>query len=129
MRAASHSNAAHKMRLLYWASLALSSALVAGEVGDSNLTHSSRNILPSTFTPPKHWRNVNLVRNVNLEKSYAKETLNVVIENVDKEAQQIYYLPFELGTLSRIGGLEVRDKKEPEREGFQAEIVEVDPLG
>ena len=117
------------MRLFPWAaSLALFS-LTSAETGDSNLTHSSRNILPSTFTPPRHWRNVNLVRNINLEKSYAKETLNVVIENVGKEAQREYFLPFEQGALGRIGGLEVRDKKEPEREGFAAEVVGVDPLG
>lgn len=94
---------------------------------DSNLTHASRNILPATFRPPPHWRNVNLVRNVNLEKSYPRETVNVVIENVDKEAQSEYYLPFEMGTLGRVGGVEVKDKKDPERQGFQAEIVAIDP--
>ena len=129
LRSISQFNATANMRVIQWASFALLSLATSAERGDSNLTHSSRNILPSTFTPPKHWRNVNLVRNINLEKSYAKETLNVVIENVDKEAQQEYFLPFEVGTLGRIGGLEVRDKKDPEREGFTADVVEVDPLG
>lgn len=119
-------NAPDNMRLLHWACATLLPLLTSA---DSNLTHSSRNILPVTFTPPRHWRNVNLVRNINLDKSYAKETINVVIENVDNEAQQDYFLPFEQGTLGRIGGLEVRDKKEPERTGFTAEVVEVDPAG
>ena len=111
------------MRLLQWASLGLLTFTTA----DVNRTHESRNILPSTFKPPQHFRNVNLVRNINLEKSYARETLNVVIENVDKEAQSEYYLPFEQGTMGRVGGVEVRDKKDPEKEGFLAELVEIDP--
>lgn len=94
---------------------------------DSNLTHESRNILPSTFKPPQHFRNVNLVRNINLEKSYPRETVNVVIENIDAQSRSEYFLPFDQGTLGRIGGLEVKDKKEPERTGFSVEIVEVDP--
>jgi oligosaccharyltransferase complex subunit alpha (ribophorin I) len=114
---------ASKMRLLQWASFGLMTLAIA----DSNLTHESRNILPSTFKPPQHFRNVNLVRNINLEKNYARETINVVIENVDKAAQSEYYLPFEQDTLGRIGGVEVRDKKEPEKGGFAAEVVEVDP--
>ncbi|CAK4025271.1 oligosaccharyltransferase subunit alpha like [Lecanosticta acicola] len=113
------------MRLLSWALLGLSTSAAAADV---NTTHESRNILSSTFAPPKHFRNVNLVRNINLEKSYPRETLNVVIENVDKEAQREYFLPFEQGTLGRIGGLEVRDKKEAEKSGvFGVEIVGIDP--
>lgn len=111
------------MRLLQWAALGLSSIVVAAE---SNLTHESRNILPSTFAPPKHFRNVNLVRNINLEKSYPKETINVVIENIDNAAQSEYFIPFEQGLLGRVGGLEVRDKKKPERTGFGVEVVGID---
>ena len=116
---------ASKMRLLQWANLGLLTLTTA----DSNLTHESRNILPSTFKPPQHFRNVNLVRNINLEKSYARETINVVIENVDKAPQSEYYLPFELDTIGRVGGVEVRDKKTPEKGGFQAEVAEFDPYG
>ena len=112
------------MRLLQWAALGLLSLTTA----ESNLTHESRNILPSTFSPPKHWRNLNLVRNINLEKSYPRETINVVIENIAKEPQLEYYLPFEQGTLSQVGVVEVKDKKEPEKGGFVAEVTEIDPL-
>lgn len=111
------------MKLLQWASL----GLVTLAAADSNLTHESRNILPSVFKPPQHFRNVNLVRNINLDKSYAKETINVVIENIDKEPQSHYYLPFEPGTIGRIGAVEVKDKKNPERGGFVAEVTELDP--
>jgi len=111
------------MRLIQWALVGLTTLASA----DSNLTHESRNILPSTFKPPQHFRNANLVRNINLEKSYARETINVVIENVDAQPQSEYFLPFEQGAIGRIGGLEVKDKKEPERAGFVAEVVEVDP--
>ena len=62
-----------------------------------------------------------------MEKSYARETINVVIENVDKSPQSEYFLPFEKGTVGRIGGVEVRDKKQPEKGGFLAEVVVTDP--
>ncbi|KAK4944753.1 dolichyl-diphosphooligosaccharide--protein glycosyltransferase subunit 1 [Elasticomyces elasticus] len=111
------------MRLPTLAAVALASLISA----DSNLTDQSRNILPSTFKPAQHFRNVNLVRNINLEKSYARETINVVVENVDAQPQAEYFLPFEQSALGRIGGLEVRDKKDPEKAGFLVDIVEVDP--
>lgn len=110
------------MRMTRWAFLGLLTFATA----DSNITHESRNILLSTFKPPQHFRNVNLVRNINLEKTYARETVNVVIENVDKEAQSEYYLPFEQGTIARVGGLEVKDKKDPERTGFAVEVAVTD---
>lgn len=111
------------MRLSQWALLGLTSIVSA----DLNGTLESRNILPSTFKPPPHFRNVNLVRNINLEKSYPRETINVVVENLDVAPQSEYYLPFEQGTIERVGGLEVKDKKEPERIGFGVKIVEIDP--
>ena len=114
---------ANKMRLLHWASLGLLSIVAA----DSNLTNESRNILPSAFKPPQHFRNVNLVRNINLEKSYSRETINVVIENMDKDAQSEYFLPFEQSTIARVGGVEVRDKKNPDKDGFYVEVAEIDP--
>ncbi|EMC95868.1 hypothetical protein BAUCODRAFT_24860 [Baudoinia panamericana UAMH 10762] len=113
------------MRLDRWALM----GLIQLSWADSNLTERSRDILPSTFKPPQHFRNVNLVRKINLEKSYPRETINVVIENIDAAPQSEYYLPFEQGTLGRVGGLVVKDKKDPDNIGFHAEIVEIDPYG
>jgi oligosaccharyltransferase complex subunit alpha (ribophorin I) len=112
------------MRLLQWALLGLTGVLAA----DSNTTKESRNILTSSFTPPKHFRNVNLVRNINLEKSYPRETINVVIENVDKQAQSEYFIPFEQDLIGRVGGLDVKDKKQPERTGFKVDVVGIVPF-
>lgn len=111
------------MRLLQCALL----GLLAFVSADSNANHESRDTLGSTFKPPQHFRNVNLVRNINLEKSYPRETINVVIENIDANPHSEYYLPFEAELLSRIGGLEVKDKKEPEKGPFVTEVAEVDP--
>lgn len=101
--------------------------LIGIAVAESNLTYESRNILSSTFAPPKHFRNMNLVRNINLEKNYPKETINVVIENVDAKAQSEYYLPMEQDLLGRVGGLEVKDKKDAANTGFSVEVVGIDP--
>ncbi|RAQ50121.1 oligosaccharyl transferase subunit (alpha) [Aspergillus flavus] len=94
-----------------------SSSLVWAE--SSAGTHSS-------FQPPQTFKNVNLVRNTNLEKGYARETVNVVVENVDKEPQSTYYLAFPSEVFDKVGGLEVRDRKAPEKGPFDVDVLSVD---
>jgi oligosaccharyltransferase complex subunit alpha (ribophorin I) len=86
----------------------------------------SKQVLPSTFTPPQVFKNNNLVKNINLDKAYPRETINVIIENIDSKPQSEYYLPFETSLISKIGGLEVRDKKAAEKGIFKAEVVGFD---
>ncbi|KUM57916.1 hypothetical protein ACN42_g9258 [Penicillium freii] len=90
----------------------------------TNLTTPSRLDLPSGFKPPQVFKNTNLVRNTNLEKSYVRETINVVVENVDKKPQNDYYIPFSAEVFDRIGGFEVRDKKAPEKGRFNVDYTE-----
>lgn len=94
----------------------------------SNLTEplSSHQILPE-FKPPQVYKHVNLVRNINLEKSYVRETINVVVENTDVDPQDVYFFPFDVRSIGHVGGFEVRDKKEPSKPSFPAEVVEFDP--
>ncbi|KAI9803773.1 MAG: hypothetical protein M1825_001653 [Sarcosagium campestre] len=106
-------------------SLSLLSQCLAGSNATKPL--SSRIVLPSSFTPPKVFKNVNLLRNINLEKGYARETINVVVENIDKQPQEEYFLPFGANVFHSVGGLEVRDKKVPETPAFAVEVVEYDP--
>ena len=105
--------------------LAALSSLAAAEL---NLSQPllSKQVLPSTFKPPQVFKNVNLVRTTNLDKAYPRETVNVIIENVDSKPQSEYYLPFESSLISRVGGLEVKDKKAAEKGTFKVEIVEYD---
>jgi oligosaccharyltransferase complex subunit alpha (ribophorin I) len=86
----------------------------------------SKQVLPSTFTPPQVFKNANLVRNINLDKAYPRETINVIIENIDSRPQSEYYLPFETSLIARIGGLEVRDKKAADKRIFRSEVVGLD---
>ncbi|KAL9103970.1 MAG: hypothetical protein Q9163_001032 [Psora crenata] len=99
-------------------------------IADSNFTNSlaSRQILPDSFKPPQVFKNVNLMRNTNLEKGYVRETVNVVIENIDSQPQDHYFIPFKAETISKVGGLQVRDKRDPEKPAFHAEVVEYDPF-
>ena len=97
-----------------------SSSIVSAKSTESKL-------LPADFKPPQVFKNVNLVRNTNLEKSYARETINVVIENVDEQPQSEYYLSFPSDIFEQIGGLEVRNKKEADKGRFAVEASEVDP--
>lgn len=86
----------------------------------------SRQVLPGTFKPPHVFKNVNLVRNTNLDKSYPRETINVIIENIDSKPQSEYYLPFDTSLISRVGGLEVKDKKDADKGSFRVEVVGLD---
>ena len=88
---------------------------------------SSHQILPDNFKPPQVFKNTNLLRSINLEKGYVKETINVVIENVDAKEQDVYYLPFKAEAIGNVGGLEVRDKKNSDIPAFLNELVEYDP--
>ncbi|KAH8676078.1 oligosaccharyltransferase alpha subunit [Xylariales sp. PMI_506] len=81
----------------------------------------------SPFTPPQVFKNVNLVHIISLEKAYAKESINVVIENISKEPQTEYFLPFTTSQLEKVGGIEVKDKKNDGLAGFTIEPVEFDP--
>lgn len=94
---------------------------------NSSAPLSSHLILPANFKPPQVFQNINLLRNINLEKGYIKERINVVIENTDAEQQSEYYIPFKAEVIGKVGGLEVRDKKDPEKPKFQTEVVEYDP--
>ena len=88
---------------------------------DSNLTspQSSQQVLTGDFKPPQVFENENVVRNTNLEKGYVRETVNVVVKNVDKSPQSDYYLPFEYDVMGKVGGLDVRDKKHAEKGAFE----------
>jgi oligosaccharyltransferase complex subunit alpha (ribophorin I) len=109
-------------------SIFLSCLAALTSASDTNITKplTSRQILPSTFTPPQVFENVNLVRNIDLQKGYPRETVNVVVKNVEKVAQSEYYLPFEAEWIKRIGGLEVRDKKDANKPPFKVEVTEYD---
>lgn len=103
-------------------------ALLSFAQAESNLTYPdiSKQILPSTFKPPQVFQHNNLVRTINLEKEYPREIINVVVENVDKKPQQEYYIPFEQGLIARVGGLEVKEKSNPEAAFDKPQIVGYD---
>lgn len=117
------------MRPIALATAVLSFAATALCAEKSNLTKplDSKLILPKTFSPPQVFKNINLVHVINLEKSYPKETINIVIENVDKAAHDEYYIPFTSSQMERIGGLEVRDKKNAEAGIFAVNAIDFDP--
>jgi len=97
-----------------------SSAAAADKVSKVNL--------PTNFEPPQVFKNANLVHIISIRKNYVKETINVLIENIDKQPQDEYYLPFTPAQMSRIGGFEAKDKKNPEAGPFSVDVVEIDPL-
>lgn len=103
-------------------------ALATFAAAELNLSEPllSKQVLPSTFAPPQVFKNANLVRTTNLDKAYPRETINVIIQNIDSKAQSEYYLPFDSTLLSKVGGLEVRDKKATEKGIFKVDVVGFD---
>lgn len=104
--------------------LLLPASLVCAKPSD--ITSSTRLSLPADFKPSQVFKNTNLVRNTNLEKGYARETVNVVVENVDKQPQSDYYLSFPTDVFAKLGSLEVRDKKAAGKGRFDVDITELD---
>ncbi|EXA52802.1 oligosaccharyl transferase complex subunit OST4 [Fusarium oxysporum f. sp. raphani 54005] len=98
---------------------------LAGATTDSK---TSKVILPVDFKPPQVFKNANLVHVISLEKTYVKEQINVLVENVAKEPQTEYYVPFTAEQLPRIGGFEVKDRKDANAGPFVAETVEYNSL-
>lgn len=109
--------------------LSIASALlvVASSALSATAASSSKNSQPAQFKPPQVFRNANLVHIISLEKNYAKEQINVLIENVSNEPQSEYYLPFTAEQIARVGGFEVKDRKNANAGPFVSEAVEYDP--
>ncbi|KAI2613680.1 Ribophorin I [Hypoxylon fragiforme] len=103
-------------------------SLISQVLADSTIagSSSSKITLPATFKPPQVFKNANLVHIISLEKSYAKESINVLVENVSPEPQDEYFLPFTSQQMERIGGIEVKDRKDATVTGFGLEAVEFD---
>ena len=91
-------------------------------------TSTSKVVLPSTFKPPQTFKNANLVHIISLEKNYVKENINVLIENVSEGPQDEYFLPFTSEQMEKIGGFEVKDRKNADVVGFGIDAIEFDPL-
>jgi oligosaccharyltransferase complex subunit alpha (ribophorin I) len=116
------------MRTFAIATAVLSFASTALCTNKGNLTKplTSRLILPSNFKPPQTFKNVNLVHIINLEKSYPKESINVLIENTASSPQDEYFIPFTSQQMETIAALEVKDRKDPDSGLFDVEPVEFD---
>ncbi|KXX78729.1 Dolichyl-diphosphooligosaccharide--protein glycosyltransferase subunit 1 [Madurella mycetomatis] len=105
---------------------ALFSLLSLASAASSSKSSSTSTTLPATFKPPQVFKNANLVHVISAEKNYIKENINVLIENIDKAAQDEYFLPFTADQMSRLGGVEVKDRKDASAGPFIAEAVEFD---
>ncbi|CAM1506941.1 Fc.00g065820.m01.CDS01 [Cosmosporella sp. VM-42] len=94
----------------------------------SESTETSNVKQPAEFKPPQVFKNANLVHIISLEKNYVKEQINVLVQNVASEPQDEYYVPFTTDQMARVGGFEVKDRKDSTSGPLEAEAVEIDPL-
>lgn len=113
------------MRLFAAAALLLTSVVHASNQNTTDIP--SGRVLPSGFVPPRVFKNSNLLRNINLEKGYARETISIVVENVDSQPQSQYYLPFSPDIFSNVGGLEVWEKDAAKKQKFAVERTQSRP--
>ncbi|KAI1436776.1 oligosaccharyltransferase alpha subunit [Xylaria sp. CBS 124048] len=89
----------------------------------ANTKSTSSKAVPSDFKPPQVFKNANLVHIISLEKNYVKESINVLIENVSPEPQDEYFLPFTSEQLEKVGGFEVKDRKDANVVGFGVDAI------
>lgn len=106
--------------------LSLASAAGSDRKSSSSSSSSTSTTLPATFKPPQVFKNANLVHVISVEKNYVKENINVLVENIDKAAHDEYFVPFTADQMSRLGGVEVKDRKDATAGPFVAEAVEFD---
>ncbi|KAL9051771.1 MAG: hypothetical protein Q9162_005823 [Coniocarpon cinnabarinum] len=107
------------------AALALAPTTFAAQNASTNEKQST-SILPSTFKPPQVFKNTNLVRNTNIDKGYVRDTINVVIENVDNSPQSQYFVPFQAEIIPFVGGFEAKDRNNADAAPFKTAHVEFD---
>ncbi|RDA88160.1 hypothetical protein CP532_6792 [Ophiocordyceps camponoti-leonardi (nom. inval.)] len=101
--------------------LGLAATALGSSVPAPSSSSSSSPGATEAFRPPPVFRNVNLVHVISLEKNYVKEQINVLIENVSNERQDEYYVPFTADQMARVGGFEVKDRKDASAGPFFAE--------
>lgn len=80
--------------------------------------------LPADFKPPPVFKNNNLVHVVSVEKSFAREQINVLVENVSGKPQDEYFVPFTADQIARLGGIEAKDRKDDTIGPFGVDRVE-----
>ncbi|EAS35662.3 oligosaccharyltransferase alpha subunit ostA [Coccidioides immitis RS] len=112
------------MRLLTAVALLLTSCAHAANP-NSTYTSSEAQVLPSDFNPPQTFKNLNILRNINLDKGYVRETINAIIENIDKQPQSKYYLPFSNALIDKVGGLEAWEKNAEDNGRFKVERTQL----
>nr|KMM65510.1 ribophorin I [Coccidioides posadasii RMSCC 3488] len=112
------------MRLLTAVALLLTSCAHAANPNSAS-TSSEAHVLPSDFNPPQTFKNLNIIRNINLDKGYVRETINAIIENIDKQPQSKYYLPFSNALIDKVGGLEAWEKNAEDNGRFKVERTQL----
>jgi oligosaccharyltransferase complex subunit alpha (ribophorin I) len=116
-----------KMKPLAIAGVFLGLISAGAAESPQSTTKQSVLALPTDFKPPQVFKNANLVHIISLEKSYVKENINVLIENISPEPQDEYFLPFTPDHMARVGGFEIKDRKDAGVGPFKVEAVEYDP--
>lgn len=98
-------------------------SLSAAEQSNLTTPQLTQRILTGDFKPAPVFENTNLVRTINLEKGYVRETTNVLVTNTDKNPQSEYYIPFDYDLIGKVGGFDARDKKHAARGPLQVTVA------
>lgn len=98
--------------------------LTLSSVSLAAATNSTVKTLLDSFTVPQVFENTNLVRNVNLDRSYPRETANIVVKNVGSRPASEYYYLFPSNLIGHVSGFEVKDRKDPKAGPFHVELAQ-----
>ena len=90
----------------------------------ASATNSTVKTLLDSFTVPQAFENSNLVRNVNLERSYPRETANIVVKNIGSKPASEYYYLFPSDLIGHVSGFEVKHRNDPKSGPFHVELAQ-----
>jgi hypothetical protein len=87
-------------------------------------TNTTVKTLLDSFTVPQVFENTNLVRNVNLDRSYPRETANIVIKNIGSKPASEYYYLFPSRLIGHVSGFEAKDRNGAKSRPFRVELAQ-----
>jgi oligosaccharyltransferase complex subunit alpha (ribophorin I) len=90
----------------------------------ASATNATVKTLLDSFTVPQVFENSNLVRNINLERSYPRETTNLVLKNIGSKPESKYYYLFPSDLIPHVSGLEVKDRNNAKAGQFRVELAQ-----
>lgn len=99
------------MRLSLSRGVSLASALLSLAHTVVASSPTSELLLPADFKPPQVFKHSNLLRSIDLTKTYVRQVIAAIVETTSDKPQDEYYFPLPQHLVETVSVIEARDKK------------------